>query len=191
MKITIWQPKVPATVGEMKDDFAHRLGAFRAATGRPERFVTRCACAVHDKGFTVVYERTDPAQAFIITDIYKDGEDDAPSSAGATRHRTLPAAEADNTGWACPYCGNEHQIGCHQCHTTVCGGKTRGYPGTGDIFTCRGSCGARGTLVVAPTVKGIEPARNLLGRKPAPERLSGQRVGTLRLGMTKTPPGLK
>lgn len=171
MKLTIWQPKSPATVDDMKSDFARKLGAFRAATGRPERFVTRCACAIHDKGFTVVYERTDPARPFILAGIYKDGEGDATGSAGAARSRSLPAAEIDHTGWRCPYCGGDQHIGCHHCHTIVCGGKTHRYPGTGGIFTCRDSCGANGTLEDAEVIKGIEDVRkpgSSFGSAPVP-----------------------
>lgn len=187
MKITIWQPKSPVTVDDMKSDFARKIGAFRAVTGRPERFVTRCACAIHDKGFTVVYERPDPARPFIITGIYKDGEGDATASVAASRSRKVPVADVDPSGWRCPYCGNGLHVGCHQCHTTVCGGKTRRYPGTSDVFTCRASCGARGMLIDAPTVEGIEAARKPLGSKPMAERLPAPGADRRRLGGSKAP----
>lgn len=192
MKLTIWQPKSPGTVDELKSNFARKIGAFRTATGRPERFVTRCACAVHDKGFTAVYERTDPARPFILTGIYKDGEGDATGVAGTERSRTLPASEVDHTGWRCPYCLNDRQINCDECRSTVCGGKTHRYPGTGDIFTCRDSCGARGALIDATTVKGVEPSGKAAGRKPNADadRFPAPGLDTRRLGTTK-PPRLK
>ena len=40
-----------------KNAFEKKLGALRAATGRPERFISLCACALHDRPFAVVYER--------------------------------------------------------------------------------------------------------------------------------------
>lgn len=191
MKITIWQPKVPATVDDMKSDFAHKLGAFRAATGRPERFVMRCACAIHDREFAVVYERTDLTRPFIITGIYRDGEGDSAGGtrgdADAARRRTLAASEVDHTGWRCPFCHQERQINCNGCHMAVCGGKTRSYPGTGDIFTCRDSCGARGTLIECSTVTGIEPKRMSSGSKPMSERLPASGTEAQRLGSTKAP----
>jgi hypothetical protein len=187
MKLTLWEPKSSATAEEMKSDFARKLGAFRAATGRPERFVTRCACAIHDKGFTVVYERTDPARPFILTGIYKDGEGEVASGTGTARTRTLSASEVDHAGWRCPYCGNDRHIDCTGCHTGVCGGKTRRYPGTGDIFTCRASCGARGTLVECPTVTGTEARRRPVVSQPFAERLAAPGSDLVRLGSTKTP----
>ncbi|OPF64420.1 hypothetical protein BC358_06195 [Hydrogenophaga sp. H7] len=191
MKLTIWEPKTPATVDDLKNDFARKVGAFRAATGRPERFVTRCACAIHDKGFSVAYERTDPARPFILTGIYKDGEGDSGGSTSASRSRTLPSSEIDHTGWRCPYCANEsHHIACDRCDTTVCGGRTRRYPGTADIFACRESCGARGTLVESKTVGGVEPTRSPVSSKPISERLPSPSADALRLGAPK-PPRLK
>lgn len=160
MRITIWQPKAPTTVGAMRDDFAHRLGAFRVATGRPERFVTRCACAVHDKGFTVVYERTDPAQAFIITGIYKDCEGGGTVRAsGQAKRREVPAHEIDTTGWRCPHCATGGiTISCGRCGHTVCGGRTKTYHGMAPVFSCRASCGARGALEDADKITGAEVA---------------------------------
>lgn len=187
MKLTIWEPKSSATAEKMKSDFARKLGAFRAATGRPERFVTRCACAIHDKGFTVVYERTDTARPFILTGIYKDGEGDVAGGTGTARTRTLSASEVDHAGWRCPYCGEDRHINCTGCHTGVCGGKTRRYPGTGDIFTCRDSCGARGTLVDCPSVTGIESTRKPASSKAVAERLPTPGADALRLGGPKSP----
>lgn len=176
MKLTIWQSKSAATVDDMKSDFARKLGAFRAVTGRPERFVTRCACAIHDKGFTVVYERTDPGRPFILAGIYKDGEGDVTGSEGAARSRSLPAAEIDHTGWRCPYCGSDRHIGCHHCHTIVCGGKTHRYPGTGDVFTCRDSCGARGALENAEFIEGSEDVRKPGSSRSLPAGLDTKRL---------------
>lgn len=188
MKLTIWEQKSSTAVDDLKSDFARKVGAFRAATGRPERFVTRCACAIHDRGFTVVYERTDPARPFILTGIYKDGEGESGGSTAASRSRTLAASEIDHTGWRCPYCANEsHHIACDHCDTTVCGGRTRRYPGTRDVFACRDSCGARGTLIEAPTVEGVEPSRKPVGSKPISERLAVPGADTVRLDGPKTP----
>ncbi|PNG53321.1 MULTISPECIES: hypothetical protein [unclassified Variovorax] len=160
MKITIWQPKAPATVSDMKDDFAQRLGAFRAATGRTERFVTRCACAVHDRGFAVVYERTDPTQPFVISGIYRDGEGDGTVQASEqTKRRELPAREIDTTGWRCPHCATGGiTISCGRCGDTICGGRTKTYHGMAPVFSCRASCGARGALEDADKVTGAEVA---------------------------------
>jgi len=160
MKITIWQPKVPATVDDMKSDFAHKLGAFRAVTSRPERFVTRCACAIHDREFAVVYERTDLTRPFIITGIYRDGEGGVTVQAGgSTRRREVPADEIDTTGWRCPYCATGGiTVSCGRCGSVVCGGRTKTYHGMAPVFSCRASCGVRGTLEDADKIAGTEVA---------------------------------
>lgn len=191
MKVTIWQPKPPVLVDDLKSDFARKVGAFRAATGRPERFVTRCACAIHDKGFSVVYERNDPAQPFVLTGIYKDGESTEAFGAGAGRGRTLSPSEVDHTGWRCPYCESGQHIACDQCRATVCGGKTRRYPGTSDVFTCRASCGARGTLVLALSVTGAELAHKAAANSHASRQTATAPDGVLRLGAPTGAPRLK
>ena len=195
MSLTIFKGKLPAqttvtATGDVtSDSFDKKLGALRYALGRPERFVTRCACAIHDKPFTVVYERIDPSR-LIITGIFKDGDGEGVAevkAGGQTKRREVPAAEVDHAGWRCPFCGNEQHVGCHRCRATVCGGKTRRYPGTSDVFTCRASCGARGTLIDAPTVEGVEPTRNVQASKPISERLPAPDAERLRLGGSKAP----
>lgn len=157
MKFPIW--KSASSVAAPPEDFAGKLGALRMATGRADRVVSHCVCAVHDKPFTVVYERTDPAKRFAITGIYRDEEASTATGKGVARSRILPIEEVDSTGWRCPYCNNTMRIGCEGCSTNVCGGKTRRYPGTEDIFECRVSCGARSTLVPATTFSGVDPAQ--------------------------------
>lgn len=118
MKLTLWKGKAPATspartVEDVQDDFAAKLGALRKATGRPERFVSHCACALHDRPFVVVYERTDPAKPFMIAGIYKDRaeavvdteKDSLHALPSAGNRRSVPAAEIDTAGWRCPHCG--------------------------------------------------------------------------------------
>lgn len=193
MKLSIWkQPGalVPASADSLRESFDKKLGALRAATGRPERFVTRCACAIHDKGFVVVYARTDPARPFIIIGIYKDGEGDAGGAAGALRSRAVAHADVDSTGWRCPYCGMEGlHIQCTGCHTIVCSGKTRRYPGTSDIFECRASCGCRGTLEATASLKGFDAVRpsQHAGVKPLRDLLSAPTSNVPRLDGPKGP----
>lgn len=196
MSLTIFKGKLPAhraantAVAVTGESLDKKLGALRNAMGRADRFVSLCACAIHDKTFTVVYERTDPAQSFSIAGVYKDGEGDTAGSAGSSRSRTLPVAEVDHTGWRCPYCAIDRHVRCHQCHRAVCGGKTHRYPGTSEIFACRTSCGARGTLIDALTVEGVEPSRKPLSSKPIAQCLPVGGADFLRLGGAK-PPRLK
>lgn len=83
MKLTLWNGKgndkgngkVPATspartVASVQESFAQKLDALRKTTGRPERFVSHCACARHDRPFVVVYERTDPTKPFTVAGIH-------------------------------------------------------------------------------------------------------------------------
>lgn len=160
MKLTIWNSASSAV--STKEEFEKKLGALRMATGRPDRFVSRCACAVHDKPFSVVHERTDPAKPFIITGIYKDGEGGGATggASAASRTRALPASEVDSTGWRCPHCASDGlHIQCDKCGATVCGGRTRTYHGMAPVFACRPSCGARGTLTDAEVIKGIDAGK--------------------------------
>lgn len=173
MKLTLWKGKAPTTapartVAGVQDDFAAKLGALRKATGRPERFVSHCACALHDRPFVVVYERTDPAKPFTIAGIYQDraeanvdtGKDSVPALPGAGHRRSVSAAEIDTAGWRCPHCGCAARvIACESCGTTICGGRTVRGPGMDDVFNCRPSCGARGTLTDAAVIHGRDGTR--------------------------------
>lgn len=193
MKLTIW--KSASSAVSTKEEFDKKLGALRIATGRPDRFVSRCACAVHEKPFSVVYERTDPARPFIITGIYKDGEGgesggETCGTSAAPRTRALPASEIDSTGWRCPHCDAEGlNIACNACGTTVCGGRTRTYHGMAPVFACRPSCGARGTLEDAEVIKGIDAGKPSGAFRSAALRTPGQSFlpgpDTKRLGSTK------
>ena len=168
MKLTIFKSPSPSqasaaqpTVAASKEAFEKKLGAMRVATGRPDRFVSLCACAVHDQPFTVVYERTDPAKRFVMAGIYKagDGGGGADTSARAARSRTLAASEIDTSGWRCPHCESKGlNVACGKCGTTVCGGRSKVGHGMEHVFECRASCGARGTLEDAQTIRGAEAA---------------------------------
>lgn len=158
MKLTVWKARqAPAATD---DDFEARLGALRLATGQADRFVSRCACAVHDKPFTVMYERAEVGGPFVITGIHREGIGDAAGGNTAARSRSVPSTDVDQTGWRCPYCANgSHQVLCGKCGVTVCGGRTRRHPGSRDVFSCRPSCGSRGTLEPLASVNGYDPAR--------------------------------
>lgn len=195
MKLTIYKSPVPAkapaaatSLAASKDAFEKKLAALRVATGRPERFISLCACALHDRPFAVVYERSDASCPFTIAGIYKEGEgnDAALMSARTGGSKTLPVSAVDTTGWCCPHCQcSAHTIACQKCGTTVCGGRTRAYHGTAEVFECRSSCGARGTLTDAESVKGIEEVRKLdygLRSSPLRYRLPQPGQETLRLG---------
>lgn len=199
MKLTIFrspvQPKAsttpsttPLTIGASKEAFENKLAALRVATGRPERFISLCACALHDRPFAVVYERCDAARPFTIAGIYRDGEgNDAVSGAArVSGSKALPASAVNTTGWRCPHCqAGGRNIACQNCGTTVCGGRTRAYHGTAEVFECRSSCGARGTLQDAESVKGVEEVRKAApGSRSAPlrDRLLPPMRDALRLG---------
>ena len=168
MKLTIFKSPPPSqasttppTVAASKEAFEKKLGAMRVATGRPDRFVSLCACAVHDRPFTVVYERTDPAKPFVMTGIYKagDGVGGADAPAREARSRTLAASEFDTSGWRCPHCDSRGlNVACGKCGATVCGGRSNAGHGMEHVFECRASCGARGTLEDAQTIRGAEAA---------------------------------
>jgi hypothetical protein len=173
MKLTLWKGKAPATspartVAGLQETYAAKLGALRKATGRPERFLSHCACALHDRPFVVVYERTNPAKPFTIAGIYKDGakanldtgKDCLHALPVAGHRRSVPASEIDTAGWRCPHCGCAARvIACDSCGTTICGGRMVRAPGIDDVFNCRPSCGARGTLTDAAVIHGSDGAR--------------------------------
>lgn len=184
MKLTIWKgnDKLPATsagrtVATAQESFAEKLAALRKATGRPERFVSACACALHDRPFTVVYERIDTTKPFTIAAIHAftaQGSGDIRQkgvSLFGTRplQKSVSATEIDMTGWRCPHCGcAAHVVACKSCGTTICGGRTVRGPGGEDVFNCRPSCGARGTLTDASVVHGVDGAYKTVPRIASP-----------------------
>lgn len=170
MKLTLWRKTDPTT----DEEFEARRAALRLATGQTDRFVSLCACAVHDKLFTVLYERTDAGKLFAIAAIERGERGSANARANATTgNRRIPSCDVDSTGWRCPHCGNaSHRVLCGRCGVTVCGGRTRS-SSTGDVFTCRASCGASGTMRELEVMTGDAlPRRD----EPAPAllRLSSQ-----------------
>lgn len=202
MKLTIFKSPVPAlanprastptaTLAASKDAFEKKLAALRVATGRSERFISLCACAVHDRRFTVVYERSDAERPFTIAGIHREGEGEvaASGSASTNGNKTLPVSAVDMTGWRCPYCQNSSRtVACGKCGTTVCSGRTRSYPGTAEIFECRASCGARGTMHDAETIRGIEEVRKAAFASrsvPLRDRLPSPTSAALLLGWSK------
>ena len=162
MKLTLWRKTSSLT----DEEFEAKRGALRLATGQADRFVSLCACAVHDKPFTVLFERTDAGKPFVIAAI-ECGESGGSNERGraATGNRRIRSSDVDSTGLRCPYCGNaSHHVLCGRCGVTVCGGRT--HPSrTGDLFTCRASCGASGTIRQLDVVTGtVLPRRD----EPAP-----------------------
>lgn len=186
MKLTIWKgnEKLPAissgrAVTTAQVSFAEKLAALRKATGRPERFVSACVCALHDRPFTVVYERIDTTKPFTIAAIHAGtaqgsgnvGKEGAGLFGLVTPRRSVPAAEIDMTGWRCPHCGcAAHVVACQSCGTTICGGRTVRGPGMDAVFNCRRSCGARGTLIDAAVVHGVDGVRKSSPHLRGPSR---------------------
>lgn len=182
MKLTPFKDKAPATtpartVASVQESFAEKLGALRKATGRPERFVSHCACAVHDRPFTVLYERTDPAKPFTVASVHADGDEMKVEVRQESMNlfrlgpprKSVAASELDTTGWRCPHCGcADYVIACQSCGTTVCGGRTVSGPGRTEVFHCRASCGAHGSLTDSTVVHGVDGARKAAPQLGAP-----------------------
>lgn len=125
-------------------EFARKLAAFRKSTGKSERFVLPCACAVQDAGFIVLFERVDPNDKFRITAIETEP---VRSTANGTPHpRILNPDDIDTGGWRCPHCGDTSGfVLCGRCRMVICGRSVRSVAGT-EEFACRPSCGATGSL---------------------------------------------
>lgn len=140
-----------------KDSFAEKVKAFRVATGKLERFDTDCACSLHDKAFLVTYERAGPSEKWRISAIEKiAGQEKRGSGSGGPKPRLLdvPLEDVEGSGWVCPWC--QHRDGfiyCNQCHTFVCGHRTREVAGQRK-FSCRDSCGNSGLLEPLASMKG-------------------------------------
>lgn len=187
MKLTVQKGKdrLPAmtsgrAVTAAQESFAEKLAALRKATGRPERFVSECMCALHDQPFTVVYERIDTAKPFTISGIHAGsaqgscnvGKEGTGLFSFRQARKSVAAADIDMTGWLCPHCGcADHVVACQSCGTTVCGGRTVRGHGREDVFNCRPSCGARGTLMDASIVHGVDGARNTVPKLSSPSKL--------------------
>ncbi|MBE0626422.1 MAG: hypothetical protein IH606_16600 [Burkholderiales bacterium] len=169
-----------------KDEFAQKVKAFRQATGKPERFTIACACAEHDRGFTVTYERMGVGEKWRIGSIAKDvGQEKPRSLFGGAKPRLLEVSmgEVDNSKWICPWCQNTRgYIHCAECNTIVCGARRREEGGE-RYFRCRDSCGCdSGPLVSLESLAGADapslsppgkPARLLPGSTPRPSLRGG------------------
>jgi hypothetical protein len=107
-----------------------------------ERFVLPVVCAKTDRGFAVVFERRDPREKFRIAAIGALGGD----AGGAIQARTVPSAQLDQTGWACPFCADRRgYVRCGSCQQAVCKGRVTTLA-VGDVFACRDSCRAGGVI---------------------------------------------
>lgn len=189
-------PKKPNAVQPQKtevpegmSDFRRRVAAFRTATGTPEQFVLSCACAKMDRPFLIVFERCDSSAPFRIGAIER-----AEPSSGKGEHispRTLPATALNFSGFACPWCGDQHSvIACADCNTFVCGGRSLSWE-TQARFYCRSSCGAGNRpLTDLNEIQGADapsrPGARTASRHPAlpgatkPELLSPPAIGKLK-----------
>lgn len=186
MKLSIFKPRPPAPQPVANPDPAS-VTDLRIAAAQPERFVSRCACALHDEAFFVVYERNFGAGRFVIAGITKghEGGDAGNASSLTIRGKEVAASEVDTTGWRCPHCSAGGLIvGCSACGMTICGGRTRTAPGAERVFECRPSCGARGTLHPAQTIRGAVGAPPQRGLLP-PQRLSPSDANIPRLGKAR------
>lgn len=172
------------TVVSSKEAFDRKMGALRAATGRPERLLGLCACALHDRLFTVVYERSDPTTLFTISGIHKDGEAIGAGQGFAASLRRKTSTAIDDTGWRCPYCHIEGiRIACDRCDTTVCGARTRNYGTKAAAFECRPSCGRRSGLAESEFHRVVEPPSHPGPlKRPVIDRQRLPALDTLRLG---------
>lgn len=133
--------------------FASKLTNFRRLTATPERFVTCCACARHDRAFVVVYERFDLTQPFRIASITKECGGSAALSVASVR--TVDMEQIDSSGWRCPWCDDATGlVACSGCGTFVCRGRTDNVDGR-ERFSCRPSCGVAS--------HSLEPLSSLVG----------------------------
>lgn len=154
-------------VASERAQFDRRVAALRVATGKPERFVVQCACAVYDAGFSVLFERFGSHERFRIAAIEKDGA--AGASGGVPRRRSIRVEEIDDAGWKCPHCGNAGDyVHCGGCNTIICGSSVRSVPGT-KVFNCRASCGRTGSLVPLEEVSGHDATASGAHRRAAPK----------------------
>lgn len=143
----------------------------RGLSPAPELFDLYCVCAVHDKTYTLRFDRQ--ASGLLR---FKESVKGQPSS--------LPdnSRAGNGGGWAvqqlkyfepgpapCAWCGDGDFHHCAlYCGALVCGGRMRG-----DTFHCRKSCGASWVGVPLREVKGTvtqetSPRRASLSPAPRP-----------------------
>ncbi|MBE0613798.1 MAG: hypothetical protein IH604_09055 [Burkholderiales bacterium] len=153
-----------------KEEFAQKVKAFRQATGKPERFSIACACAEHDRGFTVTFERMGTGEKWRIASTVKIAGQEQPRSLfGKAKPRVLEVAlgEVDNSKWTCPWCQNTRgYVHCGSCNTIVCGARRREEGGQ-SLFRCRDSCGESGSLGVLKSLTGADAPSSSAKAKPS------------------------
>ncbi len=153
---------------QTKPDISQKIAALRKATGRPERFILNCACAVKDKGFSVIMERFDDKVPFTIASTVTEAGD---SSGASPAPRTLKASDVDFTGWKCPFCGDTGgTVSCQGCNTVICSGRVRREDGS-RMFHCRDSCGLSSALSPVQEIRGGD-GRERAGTSTALPRLA-------------------
>ena len=145
--------------------FEETAAAMRRATGKAETRTLYGCCAEAGGKFIVTFERVSPAHRYQIVSIEKEPEPTGGrkgglfAAAGRFAAKVLPMqefawSEFDQSGWACPYCGDSQRIMCPDCGYIVCGARKRTLPNGRESYACHDACGASGTLVSTDRVRG-------------------------------------
>jgi hypothetical protein len=118
----------------------------------PETFDLFCFCAVHDKPYTLRFERQ-PSGLVRFKESMKSKPSSLPDNAragsggGWTMHQLK---YFENAATPCAWCGNKDFHYCAlDCGALVCGGRMKG-----NTFHCRESCGASWVGVPMLEVRG-------------------------------------
>lgn len=150
-------------------------------------------CAIDDRAFRVVFDRSDPSKKWRIarisesTAVYEDATGGMPEG----KAPSLEATEMDWSGWYCPACGHGREevartfFQCSTCHELICGAKVRTLGPGIDTVECRPGCDGSGRLTgeiasyagVATSMAALGPANTavqLPGLIPGNARSSGE-----------------
>lgn len=156
--------------------FEETAAAMRRATGKADTRTLYGCCAEAGRKFTVTFERVSPAHQYQIVSIEKEPEPKAGgkgglfAAAGRFAGKGAPmqefaSSEFDQSGWACPCCGDSRRIICGECGYIVCGARLRILPDGRESYACHDACGATGTLVSTDRVRGAAGGGNRLEMK--------------------------
>jgi hypothetical protein len=142
-----------------------------------------CACAVHDKPYTVEFAREIDGQLRYLRSV-KEGDGEGLASTQREKRNgrhALAIGEFERMAFPCPWCGNRDINYCRSdCGALVCGGRTQG-----GRFHCRPSCGASWVGVPMTEISGrigSPPARGPSMSPPREPKVSPEMQKRLLLG---------
>lgn len=153
------------SVEKSRIDFKATSEALLRLSGKSETRTIPAHCVIHDRPFSILYERQSINHRFQIVGIIIPDEQASKISVFKNFLKPQKQAEAitykandfDHSGKYCPHCGfKENFVQCTWCKQMVCGSRVRTLATGEQLFACSDSCGCTGKLSPCDYVKGIK-----------------------------------